>query len=308
MAADLKSRWAARRWPQTMLVWAGAILVLSGAFHLVVFLVSGTSWDGPVSWRKPTLFGLSFGVTLLAVAWIMSYLPGQRRLGGLLAVALAGSSLAEVFLIDMQRWRGVPSHFNFGTLFDSLVFSVGMAGFVAITATALVILTVWAFVSAEGPPSTLLAIRAGLTMLLIAQALGGAIVGAGNSQVNTISGFDPHTVRVFGPNGVIFGAAGIMKVPHGVALHGIQLLLGLAWLAGLARSSEATRVRIVAAGTLGYAGILAVSAYQTFSGRAPLALVPWASVILWLSMFLLLGALVAVVGMLLQSRARSVPA
>ncbi len=308
MVADLKDRWAARRLPQTVLVWVGAILVLSGALHLVVFLLSGTSWDGPVSWRKPTLFGLSFGITLLAVAWIISYLPGRRRLSGVLAVALAGSSLAEVFLIDMQRWRGVPSHFNFGTPFDTLVFSVGMAGFVGVTATALVILTAWAFLAAEGPPSTVLAIRAGLTMLLIAQALGGAIISAGNSQVNTGSGFDSHAVRVFGPNGVIFGAAGIMKVPHGVALHGIQLLLGLAWLAGLARSSEAVRVRIVAAGTLGYTGILVVSAYQTFSGRAPLALVGWASTILWLSLFLLLGALVAVVGVLLQNRARGVRA
>jgi hypothetical protein len=68
------------------------------------------------------------------------------------------------------------------------------------------------------------------------------------------------------------------------------------------------RVRIVVAGTLGYSGILAVSAYQTFSGRAPLALVPWASAILWLSLFLLLGALVAVAGVLLQNRARGVRA
>lgn len=299
MVADLRSRWAARRLPETLLFWAGVILLLSGAFHFVVFLLSGSSWEGPVSWRKPTLFGISFGITLLAMAWVMSYLPGRRLLSWALAVALAGSSLGEVFLIDMQRWRGVPSHFNFGTPFDTLVFSVGMAGFVAITATALVVLTVWAFLSAEGPPSTVLAIRAGLTMLLLAQVLGGAIIAVGNGQVNTVSGFDPHAVRVFGPNGVIFGAAGIMKLPHGVALHGIQLLLGLAWLAGLARAGEAARVRIVTAGTIGYAGILAVSTYQTFNGRAPLALIPWASAILWLSLFLLIGALVTVVGLLL---------
>jgi hypothetical protein len=47
-----------------------AVLFASGLFHLVVFAVDGGPWEGPVSWRKPVTFGLSFGLTLATYAWV----------------------------------------------------------------------------------------------------------------------------------------------------------------------------------------------------------------------------------------------
>ena len=44
-----------------------ALLMVSGLFHGLVYLVDGGGWDGPLSWRKPTVFGLSFGITLLTL-------------------------------------------------------------------------------------------------------------------------------------------------------------------------------------------------------------------------------------------------
>ncbi|MGL5827407.1 MAG: hypothetical protein ACRCYU_21755 [Nocardioides sp.] len=35
-----------------------AALIVSGIFHLGVALVSDRPWAGPLSWRKPTTFGL----------------------------------------------------------------------------------------------------------------------------------------------------------------------------------------------------------------------------------------------------------
>ena len=34
----------------------------SGFFHLGVYALDGGSWEGPVSWRKPVVFSLSFGI------------------------------------------------------------------------------------------------------------------------------------------------------------------------------------------------------------------------------------------------------
>src|SRR5262249_9795512 len=90
----------------------GVVLILSGLFHLVVFAVDGGPWEGPVSWRKPITFGLSFGLTLIAVAWVTSYVRiGARRRSVLLAI-FAVDCVAEVAGITVQAWRHVPSHFN----------------------------------------------------------------------------------------------------------------------------------------------------------------------------------------------------
>jgi hypothetical protein len=42
------------------------------------------TWFGPLSWRKPAVFGFSFAVTDIAVAWILGYLPERRSAGWLL--------------------------------------------------------------------------------------------------------------------------------------------------------------------------------------------------------------------------------
>lgn len=39
----------------------GALLILSGLTHLAILLISGGSREGPLSLRKPTTFGPSFG-------------------------------------------------------------------------------------------------------------------------------------------------------------------------------------------------------------------------------------------------------
>jgi hypothetical protein len=68
-AAALRSHWAERRPIERACYLIGGALVLSGLFHLGVFAVRGGPWDGPVSWRKPATFGLSFGSTLITISW-----------------------------------------------------------------------------------------------------------------------------------------------------------------------------------------------------------------------------------------------
>jgi hypothetical protein len=85
-----------------------------------------------------------------------------------------------------------------------------------------------------------------------------------------------------------FGAAGVMKVPHAVAMHAIQVLPGLAWLLGFAAVGERWRLGLVWAATTGYGALVAVSLAQTAAGLAPLDL-GGATAILSLLGLLLLG-------------------
>jgi hypothetical protein len=227
-----------------------ALLILSGLVHGVVYLVDGGPWNGPISWRKPIVFGLSFGITLATLAWMLQFLRPRAVVAWILTVLLALASLGEVFLITMQRWRGVASHFNETTAFDEQVFS-RMGQLVALIVLLTVIIAVWALIRLDAPPSLAFAIRAGLVLMLVSQGVG---------------------VQMIVEGGNTFGDDGALKVPHAVTLHAAQVLPALALLLLLSVSAERRRVRVVALGAAGYAVLIASTMVQTYSGNAPLDL------------------------------------
>ena len=150
-------------------------------------------------------------------------LSPQRALPGwLLAGTLGLANSGEVIWVSMQQWRGVPSHFNFETAFDAAAFSVGGAGLIFFTGVVIVAVTLWTFVSLDAPPSIAVAIRAGLILLVAAQVFGGLIIQNGIAKV-----LDPQTGEFLSEgleSASLFGQAGMMKIPHGLALHAIQAL------------------------------------------------------------------------------------
>ena len=101
-----------------------ALLVVSGLVHLGVLLVTHGSWHGPVSWRKPMTFGLSFGLTLATITWLSSYV----RLRAWLLGGFAAACVLEVALITVQAWRRTPSHFNLSTPLDGVIARTLAAG------------------------------------------------------------------------------------------------------------------------------------------------------------------------------------
>ncbi|HEX3260053.1 MAG TPA: hypothetical protein VHS35_16135, partial [Pseudonocardia sp.] len=115
----LRRIWVDGRRVERVAYVVGLILFVSGLVHVGILLVTGWTWIGPVSLRKAATFGLSFGLTLPSVAWATSYLRLPPR--GLVLGVFIVTSVVESALISMQAWRGVPSHFNFATPFDTAV-------------------------------------------------------------------------------------------------------------------------------------------------------------------------------------------
>ncbi len=228
----------------------GALLVAAGVFHFGVFLVDGGGWQGPVSWRKPTVFGLSFGVTVATITWVTTFLSVGRRVRGVLIVPLAGASAGEVALVSMQQWRGVPSHFNVTTPFDDAVFQV-MGLLVMIIGVVVVAVTLLSFVRLQMRSSMRLAVRAGLLLLVVAQGVGGAMIGAGTGEL---------------PDPAAYTAGAPLKLSHAVTMHGVQILPGLAWLLSFTTLVESRRVRVVALALTGHAGLAAVAIALGFQG------------------------------------------
>src|SRR5215831_6600521 len=164
-------------------ILAGSLLLISGLAHLIILVITDGSWYGPVSLRKPASFGLSFGLTVITVTWVASYLDFQRRSRVALIGTLTMASVWETALVTLQAWRHVPSHFNFETTVDAAVARALAAGGFVLVVT-IVILTIAAFRSRpQAPASMVLAIRAGFLSLLAAQVVGALMIAIGMRHV-----------------------------------------------------------------------------------------------------------------------------
>ena len=240
----LSSAWASARGIERVCYATGLVLLIAGVFHLAVFAVDGGPWEGPVSWRKPTTFGVSFGLTLITVSWVTRYLRiGSRARVALLGV-FAADCVVEVAGITVQAWRHVPSHFNMQTPQNAAV-SMMLAGGGAILVAVLVSLAVYAFRGNPSLPASMgLALRAGFVTLLIGLASGVAMIARGVTLVNT------------GHQQLAYQVGGFLKPVHAVSLHGVLVLPALAWLLGRTNWSETGRTRIVALAAIGYAAAI----------------------------------------------------
>ncbi|MFB9831169.1 hypothetical protein [Actinoallomurus acaciae] len=229
----------------------GVVLICAGLFHLLVFSVDGGPWYGPVSWRKPATFGSSFGLTLVTVAWVASYLPiGERRRAALLGV-FAADCVVEVGGITLQAWRHVPSHLNRETAFDSAVSTVLAAGG-AVLVVVLGVLAGTAFRANPGVPASMrLGLRAGFVSLMIGLATGAAMIARGTAEVGA------------GHQRQAYHDLGFLKPVHGVSLHGVLVLPALAWLSSRTSWDEPRRTRVVAIAAAGYG--LATAAALAYS-------------------------------------------
>lgn len=243
---------------QRFLHWCGTLLLASGLVHGVIAVVDGAPWLGAVSWRKPVVFGLSFGILAWSAVWVLRQLPA-RRWGWLPAGLLGVASLVEVGLITMQRWRGVPSHFNEDTPFDEGVFGL-MGNSVMLVALAIVILLVWSLAQFRGTATNRVAVVAGLLALLVAGAVGSSMISEGEAVVAA-------TGEV--PDGVVFGAAGSAKLAHAAGMHGLQVLGLLAIVLEIRRVSA--RLRIMLLATAGYAAVFASVTVTAYAGRSWIA-------------------------------------
>ncbi|MYW42173.1 hypothetical protein [Streptomyces sp. SID161] len=226
----------------------GVLLILSGLAHLVVYAVDGGPWDGPVSWRKPVTFGLSFGVTLIALTWVTSYLRAGDRLRSVLLLVLAADCVVEVGGITLQAWRRVPSHLNMETPFDTAVsMTLAVGG-----AVLVVLLTVFAVASFRhrptGPAGMPLAVRSGFALLLVALASGAAMIARGVFLTRT------------GHQEAAYHSTAPLKPLHGVSLHAVLVLPLLAWLLSRTPWTEEARRRIVAGAACCYTVAVAAAA------------------------------------------------
>lgn len=188
----------------------GTTLIASGLFHLTLLWVTGADWSGPLSLRKPGLFGVSAGVTVWSIVWVLTQCK-PRQYDQRWATVLSGALLLEVGLITLQQWRGVPSHFNRATALDATIELV-MLGLILFVTVSIAWLCSRSRRLLPMDESRVIAIRAGLWLLLVSCGLG--LMTTTMGEISIANGRPPE----------VWGKAGVLKYPHGAALHAIQTL------------------------------------------------------------------------------------
>jgi len=242
----------------------------------------GAWWRDPRA-RWPAGVGIvSGGLTCLSAGWVWAHLP-RRRGDILLAGAMAGTLFVEVLLVDLQRWRGMASHFNRSTPLDSFLYDA-MGVLILFVSAVLLDLTVRLFFVGRGvAPDMLLAARAGMVFLVISCGLG--IWVGSNGDLRVAAGLDADR----------FGAAGVPKFAHGVTIHAIQWLPAIAWCARRAGLSAGMSGRLVALALVGTAFILAYAVVQTLLGGPRFPPLPAGMIVLGSGAVCLIVALVSIV-------------
>jgi hypothetical protein len=204
----------------------------------------------------------------------------RQGVGWLLAGTLGIANLGEVLWVSVQQWRGVPSHFNDDTALDEGLF-ISAGVLIGFAFLVIVIVTLLAFTSLNASPSLAWTIRSGLVLLTASQFFGLAMI---LNDGNTI------------------GEAGAMKIPHGLALHGLQVLPILAGLLTFSAWSERQRTGIVMIASAGYAGLVAITAARAFAGTEPVEWGALSGVVMVACTVALAGAAVAALRGTVQSR------
>src|SRR5262245_52482477 len=276
--SSLQDSWREGSRAERIAFVVGGLLFVSGLVHVGVLLGTGGSWTGPTSLRKAATFGLSFGLTLATVAWVSHLIPLTGRRGKVLLGAFTVTSVAESALVSLQAWRGVPSHFNFETGFDTAVsMSLAAGGFVIIA--TIIGMTLAAFRAGRRQTAAMrLALRFGFVTLLVALAVGAAMIATGSVAAR---GPDPS---------VAYETAGFLKPAHAVTMHAILVIPGLAWLLSFTRWGENQQINIVRLSIVGYTLLALVIIIESVTHTPPLTAPPLAMAVSGLGLAALAAA------------------
>jgi hypothetical protein len=239
-----------------VLVW---IYVPISLALVVSMIIDDKILLGESVWVKPLKFSISIGLNGATFVWLLGRIDRSR----LRTVAAWGAGIglaAEQVLITMQAARGVRSHFNMDTDFDSTVFGL-MGNFVGLVwlATLAMAITV-----TRRPIQDRILRRitiAGTWLVLLGASVGFLLVAAGKHSIGGIDG--GPILPLVGWNRNI----GDLRPAHFVGLHALQVLIVIAWVARRQNWSTDRSIKTISAGAAAIATTCALLVAQAFTSR-----------------------------------------
>ena len=213
------------------------------------------------AWVKPFKFDVSVLIMLVTVAVLLSglerFVSLRRWVGESFAVSLA----LENCLISLQALRGVRSHMNYTTPFNSVVFALmGVMVGIATIAVA-VMLGLFLTKQTHWAKAVTWIIRLGLLMLLSGCIEGGMMVAHGGHTVGAVDGLRGMPFTDWSRN------YGDLRIAHFFALHAVQAFPILGYLCSRTPLTERSQVAAVFVGAALYTAAVWLLFHRAMQGQ-----------------------------------------
>ena len=207
---------------------------------VVLCLLDAREVMGINVWVKPMKFMASITIYLATVAWLIGYLERPRWTVRTIAWGVSACMVVETTLIFLQAGRGVRSHFNDASPFDTAIFGIMGIG-VVIDSLLMFLMLVLFFCRHERLPTPYLwGIRLGIVLFLAGGIIGGGMSSHGG---HTVGSSDGGTGLPF-LNWSL--TAGDLRIAHALGLHGLQVMPILGYLLSMRWNSKLGSVASIA--------------------------------------------------------------
>jgi len=232
---------------------------------------------GVPAWLKPAKFAVSTEIYMLTLAWIFTQLPEFPRTRRIVGWVTAVILVLEVAIIDAQAWRGTTSHFNVGTVLDTVLFAVMGSAIALQTLTSIAVaVALWR----QHFDDRVLgwALRFGMVITIVGASTGGLMTRPTAAQLEEaratgrIAIAGAHTVGAPDGGPGLPGTGwsvqhGDVRIPHFIGLHAMQVLPLFALALG-GRRAQTARVRMMLVATASYAALFAILLWQALRGQS----------------------------------------
>jgi hypothetical protein len=245
------------------LFWFAVAMAVLTAVLTVLAVVDDRVLLGAPLWFKPLKFAVSFVAYAGALAWMLGQL--QERTMQRTGWVIVATSVVEMVVIVGQAGRGVRSHYNDDSAFDSALFSI-MGATVAVLWLATVAVALRFLREPGRDRAAGTAVRLGLAVALLGMAVGYLMVGNGAHAVGVPDGGSGLPLVGWSTTG------GDLRIAHFVGMHALQALpLLAAALVAARRFDERTRVSLVRVAGAAWTGLTVLLTAQALRAQPLLA-------------------------------------
>ncbi|MEU6150422.1 hypothetical protein ABZ816_10520 [Actinosynnema sp. NPDC047251] len=259
-------------------LWLARVMAALTLVALGGLLFDGRVLQGSPVWLKPLKFALSLTLYSATLSWMLSLAHKGKRWTSGLGTTIAAIMFADVGMIVVQAARGTFSHYNTSQDFWNVLTQNMFKYTIPVMFLANVALAVVLSFQKLRDRQTTWGVRTGLYLAVLGMASGYLMAGQGKRATTTDA--TGHEIVLRGGNTV--GApdggehmpvtawsttGGDLRIPHFFGMHGLQVMILVAFAVTALALSERARVRLVGVAAAGYTGTFALLTWQAMRGE-----------------------------------------